>query len=58
MGSASYLLTPHQEGVLPEEGFKSSSTLRVSLSAANWDHWLIHADKKLAKVIKHLAEEH
>ena len=41
IGSASYLLTPHQEGGLPEEGFRSSSTLCVSLSAPNQDHWSI-----------------
>ena len=45
-GTASYLLTPHQEGGLPEEGFRSSSTLCVSLSAPDQDHWSIHADKK------------
>ena len=33
VGTASYLLTPHQEGGLPEEGFRSSSTLCISLSA-------------------------
>ena len=57
-GSASYLLTPHQEGGLPEEGFRSSSTLCISLSAPDQDHWSIHSDKKFAKIVKHLAEEH
>ena len=52
MGSASYLLTPHQEGRLPEEGFRS-----VSLSAPDWDHWSIHVDKMFAKLIKCLTEE-
>ena len=56
-GTASYLLTPHQEGGLPEEGFRSSSTLCVSLSTPDQDHWSIHADKKIAKIVKHLAEE-
>ena len=32
MGSVSYLLTPHQEGGLPEKGFRSSSTLSASLA--------------------------
>ena len=49
--TASYLLTLHHEGGLPEEGFRSSSTLCVSLSAPDWDHWSIHADKKFAKII-------
>ena len=57
-GTASYLLTPHQKGGLPEEGFRSSSTLCVSLSTPDQDHWSIHADKKFAKIVKHLAEEH
>ena len=57
VGTASYLLTPHQEGGLPEERFRSSSTLCVSLSAPDQDHWSIHADKKFAKIVKHLAEE-
>ena len=56
-GTASYLLTLHQEGGLPEEGFRSSSTLCVSLSAPDQDHWSIHADKKFAKILKQLAEE-
>ena len=56
-GTASYLLTPHHEGGLPEEGFRSSSTLCVSLSAPDQDHWSIHTDKKFAKIVKWLAEE-
>ena len=56
-GSALYLLTPHQEGGLPAEGFRSSSTLCVSLATPDWDHWSIHEDKKFAKLTKHLAEE-
>ena len=58
IGTASYLLTPHQEGGLSEEGFRSSSTLCVSLSAPAQDHWSIHADKKFTKIVKCLAEEH
>ena len=57
VGTASYLLTPHQERGLPEEGFRSSSTLCVSLSTPDQDHWSIHADKKFTKIVKHLAEE-
>ena len=57
-GTASYLLTPHHEGGLPEEGFRSSSSLCVSLSAPDQDHWSIHTDKKFAKIVKWLAEEH
>ena len=56
-GTALYLLTPHQEGGLPEEGFRSSSTLCVSLYAPDQDHRSIHADKKFAKIVKRLAEE-
>ena len=51
IGTASYLLTLHQEGGLPEEGFRSSSTLCVSLSTPDQDHWSIHADKKFAKIV-------
>ena len=57
-GTASYLLTPHQEGGLPGEGLRSSSTLCISLSAPDQDHWSIHTDKKFTKIVKHLAEEH
>ena len=57
-GTASYLLTPHHEGGLPEEGFRSSSTLCVSPSTPDQDHWSIHADKKFARIVKRLAEEH
>ena len=57
-GTASYLLTPHHEGGLPEEGFRSSSSLCVSLSAPDQDHWSIHTDKKFTKIVKRLAEEH
>ena len=56
-GTASYLLTPHHEGGLPEEGFRSSSILCVSLSAPDQDHWSIYADKKFTKIVKWLAEE-
>ena len=56
-GIASYLLTPHQEGGLPEEGFRSSSSLCVSLSTPDQNHWSMHADKKFAKIVTHLAEE-
>ena len=57
-GTASYLLTPHHEGGLPKEGFRSSSTLCVSLSTPDQDHWSIHADKKFAEIVKWLAEEY
>ena len=57
IGTASYLLTPHHEGSLPEEGFRSSSSLCVSLSTPDQDHWSIHADKKFAKIVLRLAEE-
>ena len=56
-GTALYLLTPHHEGGLTEEGFRSSSTLYVSLSAPDQDHWSVHADKKFAKIVKWLAEK-
>ena len=57
VGTASYLLTPHHEGSLPEEGFRSSSSLCISLATPNQDHWSIHADKKFAKIVSRLAEE-
>ena len=57
MGSASYLLTPHQEGGLPEEGFRSSSTLCISLSAPDRDHWSIHEDKKFVKLSQCLTDK-
>ena len=58
VGTASYLLTPHHEGSLPEEGFRSSSSLCVSLATPDQDHWSIHVDKKFARIISRLAEEH
>ena len=58
VGTASYLLTPHREGSLLEEGFRSSSSLCVSLATPDQDHWSIHADKKFARIISRLAEEH
>ena len=57
VGIASYLLTPHREGSLPEKGFRSSSSLCVSLVTPHQDHWSIHADKKFAKIVSRLAEE-
>ena len=58
VGNASYLLTPHREGSLPEEGFRSSSSLCVSLATPDKDHWSIHADKKFARIISRQAKEH
>ena len=57
VGTASYLLTPHHEGSLPEEGFRSSSSLCVRLATPDQDHWSIHADKKFAKIVSRLVEE-
>ena len=57
IGTASYILTPHHEGGLPQEGFRRSFTLCVSLSAPDQNHWSIHTDKKFAKIVKRLAEE-
>ena len=57
VGTASYLLTPHHKGSLPEEGFRSSSSLCVSLATPHQDHWSIHVDKKFTKIISRLAEE-
>ena len=51
VGTASYLLTPHCEGSIPEEGFRSSSSLCVSLASPDQDHWSIHADKKFARIV-------
>ena len=56
--TASYLLTPHHEGSLPEEGFRSSSSLCVKLATPDKDHWSIHADKKFTRIISRLGEEH
>ena len=58
VGTASYLLTPHREGSLQEEGFRSSSSLCVSLATPDQDHWSIHADKKFARIVSRLVEEH
>ena len=51
VGTASYLLTPHREGSLPEEGFRSSSSLCVRLAMPDKDHWSIHADKKFTRIV-------
>ena len=56
-GTASYLVSPHHEGSLPEEGFRSSSSLCVRLAAPDKDHWSIHAGKKFARIISRLVEE-
>ena len=58
MGSVSYLLTPHQEGGLPEKGFRSSSTLCVSLTGPDKDHWSIYEDKKFVRLLQHLTNKH
>ena len=51
-------MSPHHEGCLPEEGFRSSSSLCVRLAAPHKDHWSIHADKKFARIVSLLVEEH
>ena len=58
IGTASYLLTLHCKLSLPEEGFRSSSSLCVNLATPDQDHWSIHADKKFTKIISLLVEEH
>ena len=58
VGTASYLLTPHHEGSIPKEGFRSSSSLCVKLVTPDKDHWSIHVDKKFARIVSQLAEEH
>ena len=50
-GTASYLVSPHHEGNLPEEGFRSSSSLCVRLATPDKDHWSIHADKKFTRIV-------
>ena len=55
--TALYLVIPHCEGCLPEEGFRSSSSLCVRLAAPDKDHWSIHADKKFTRIISQLVEE-
>ena len=50
-------MTPHHEGSLPEEGFRSSSSLCVRLATPDKDHWSIHADKKFARILFRLVEE-
>ena len=57
-GTASYLVSPHHEGSLPKEGFRSSSSLCVRLATPDKDHWSIHADKKFTRIISRLVEEH
>ena len=51
-------MSPHCEGSLPEEEFRSSSSLCVRLAAPDKDHWSIHADKKFARIVSRLVEEH
>ena len=58
VGTASYLLTPHHEGSLPKEGFRSSSSLCVRLATPDKNHWSIHVDKKFTRIISQLVEEH
>ena len=50
-------MSPHHEGSLPKEGFRSSSSLCVRLATPDKDHWSIHADKKFARIISQLVEE-
>ena len=57
VGTASYLVSPHHEGSLPKEGFRSSSSLCVRLATPDKGHWSIHADKKFARIISQLVEE-
>ena len=51
VGTAPYLVSPHHEGSLPKEGFRSSSSLCVRLATPDKNHWSIHADKKFARII-------
>ena len=58
VGTALYLVSPHHEGSLPKEGFRSSSSLCVILATPDKDHWSIHADKKFTRIVSQLVEEH
>ena len=58
VGTASYFVSPHCEGSLPEEEFRSSSSLCLRLATPDQDYWSIHADKRFAKIVSRLAEEH
>ena len=51
-------MSPHHEGSLPKKGFRSSSSLCVRLATPDKDHWSIHADKKFARIVSRLVEEH
>ena len=51
-------MSPHHEGSLPKEGFRSSSSLCVRLATPDKDHWSIHVDKKFTRIISRLVEEH
>ena len=51
-------MSPHHEGSLPKEGFRSSSSLCVRLATPDKDHWSIHVDKKFTRIISQLVEEH
>ena len=42
---------------LPHKGFRSSSTLRVSLTVPDKDHWSIYEDKKFVRLSQHLTNE-
>ena len=57
VGTASYLLTPHCEGSLPEEEFRSSSSLCVRLATPDKDQWSIHVDKKCVRIVSRPVEE-
>ena len=50
-------MSPHHEGSLPEERFRSSSSLCVRLASPDKGHWSIHADKKFTRIISWLVEE-
>ena len=51
-------MSPHHEGSFTEEGFRSSSSLCVRLATPDKDHWSIHVDKKFARIVSWLVEEH
>ena len=56
-GVSLLLADSSSRGGLPEKGFRSSSTLCISLTTPNNDHWSIYEDKKFVRLLQHLTDE-